>query len=225
MWRLAIMMMLACAALAACGGGGVDIEEFERRMDARHEATFTISYEQETMSPAGTEVAEVTWYQGPLAAPRREERYDYSGEDGSLTYILGHDGYTCADVGDQRRCEVSACCPVLRVYSYFMYPTTADGAMVTGSRGETIAGNEAECYEVDLGDQPSVAYSTLDVCLSEDGLFLGGTTGPFEHPDPDVQGIVVSMTATDVRREVAEDAFEPPYPVVDRRTFIPPELD
>jgi len=74
-----------------------------------------------------------------------------------------------------------------------------------------IAGFDAECYEVETDS--SVPYLTFEVCLSQEGLLLAGTTGPFDSGNPETKGTVIRMTATDTKAVVAEDVFEPPYAV------------
>ena len=217
MWRLMLVVGVVGLGLAACGDDEVDVEEFYRRLSALGNGTFTVTYEMETITKSETEVRDLVWYHDRVADfPLPLERVDLSGDFGFIARISGPIAYACGgEAGVERLCSVDGR-RVSEPEHWFVRPTLdRNRATVIDSWSERIAGYEAECYEIET-DPVAAPYATHEMCLSEDGLLLFGETGPFESPDPDVAGMVISMIAIEAKTEVADDAFEPPYPVIDR---------
>jgi hypothetical protein len=222
MWRLLLVVGVVSLGLAACGDDEVDVEEFYRRLSALGDGTFTVTYEMETISKSETEIRDLVWYRDASAESDSPlgsltGRLDQSGEFGFLSDISGPTSYRCGEFEGERFCPVASCCVTSPPQHWFVFPALdRNRATVVDSRGETIAGAEAECYDVETDS--SVPYTTYEVCLSEDGLLLAGTTVPFDSGNPETKGTVISMTAVEATLSVPDDAFEPPYEVTDRRT-------
>ena len=219
MWRLMLVVVAVGLGLAACGDDEVDVEEFYRRIKALQSGTFTVSYDMETISKSETEVRDLVWYRDGTSATVPlvfgKGRLDQSGDFGFLIEIDAETSYKCGGNDEERGCVVAPYGGPGEPAYWFVEPAlNRKAASVVNSRSDSIVGFDVECYELEIDS--SVPYRTYEVCLSQDGLLLAGTTGPFEAPGTDVDGMVIRMIAVDAKTEVADDAFEPPYPVIDR---------
>ncbi len=222
--RIAVLAGIAIALIAgACGGDGDDganVEELRARITAVKDGTFTVTYARETVRTSGSLSRETVWYHDGTSdfAPGLD-RTDSQHADGLHISIVAYGEYSCAPTASEPQCIAKPCCSPSLFDAWFMRPALeGERVSVVETRNETMLGHDVVCYEIEVdptGLSFSISYSTYELCLTDDGLLLFAQTGPLDEPDmPDIDGMVNTMTAVDVKTTVADDAFEPPYEVV-----------
>jgi hypothetical protein len=205
--RLAPLVVAACLALGACGGGGpIDrsrlIDDMIHQLGRGEQVVYWAEY-QLTGGSRGSV--------GQQATPKRTA-YTYPG--GKIV-VYGDQQTVCVTTAKPVKCQVKAL-PTTAPASYadatrqgFMTgPVVADLlrlALLQPSASvkphdATLAGQPASCLEISgLVETASAAFS---VCVTADGL-LASFTGL-------VNGVNVDQALIQVSRKVTEDAFTLP---------------
>lgn len=217
MWRLAIVAMLAGAALAACGDGLSDQEEFARLAERHREATFTVTYEMTWDNPTNGEVTTTrqTWSQDG-----RSSRTEAASALGTNIIVASDDGsYRCSSVSNPRTSEPGPPACIVELYAsalgsvqndsplLFNRPAVLrpDEVVATRADDREVAGEDANCFSI---DHKRSRASETEVCFDNEGRIV---SAELERED-DLPG--VRHTAIEVSAEVPDGIFTPPYEVV-----------
>jgi hypothetical protein len=237
--RLTHLFVLAAAfalIAAACSGGGEGEDQAAQDQPAaeeeekggggdRGELAGLAQQWDETSASITFEVTGEGFPPGEMILhwkPPGSWRTDFSTQEGESIFIsAGDTSYLCGSgIGDQEAGCFEAPGSDAQAVPFaglFTQPEAlveqidaAPGGADIERGSETIAGEEASCFRVTGADE---SQGGLAWCFASDGILLR-TAADAPGTEGEGGGQFV-LEATSVKRKVADDAFEPPFPVME----------
>ncbi|MEX2238895.1 MAG: hypothetical protein WEB00_15325 [Dehalococcoidia bacterium] len=192
-------------ATADEGGGGVGLPEDLQALLGDLD-TFTAEYDFEVTGDGAFD-GQLT-----LTSDAGNLRLDFTSDDGDGTVIItGEASYFCAEGlsgGDDACFEFpggedldQSGIPFADIFGDLLTGGTAEGISIEDADDQEVAGEQASCFTLTQQDIEGEAL----VCFADNGIPV--------LVDGSGEGQEFHLEATDISEDVADDAFEPPYPI------------